>query len=152
MALSLSSPEFEDGASIPRRFGYEAANVNPPLELSGVPADAESLAIVVDDPDAKAVTGTIWDHWVVWNVPPDRTTIPADWDPATDGAEQGQNDYGERRYGGPNPPNETHEYRFQVFALDATLDLPADSSAEELRTAMNGHVLDEAELYGTYAP
>lgn len=152
MTLSISSPAFEDGGSIPRRFGYEQQNVNPPLEISGVPNDAKALAVVIDDPDAKAVTGQMWDHWVVWNVPPDQKAIPEDWNPSDEGAVEGRNDYGEEQYGGPNPPNETHEYRFQVYALDTELGIAERSHADQLRTAMHGHVLDEAELHSTYRP
>lgn len=152
MTLAIESAAFEDGGRIPREYGYEDRNVNPPLTISGVPEGTESLAIIVDDPDAKPVAGTVWDHWIVWNIPGDRTRIPEDWDPASTGAAVGETDYGEQRYGGPNPPNEPHEYRFQVYALDTSLSLSGPVSADDLRAAMEGHVLDEAELRGTYRP
>lgn len=152
MALSVSSPAFTDGGRIPDRFGYEEQNVNPQLDLSGVPEDAATLAVVVDDPDAQQVADIIWDHWVVWNIPPDQRVIPEGWDPSNADAVEGQNDYGEQAYGGPNPPKEVHEYRFQVYALDTEFGLPETAGADALRAAMKGHVLDEAEITGRYGP
>jgi Raf kinase inhibitor-like YbhB/YbcL family protein len=149
-SLEFSSPAFEDGASIPREYGYTADDVNPPLEIDDVPEEATSLALIVDDPDALDPAGKIWDHWVVWNIDPARGSIPADW-PA-EGAVEGQNDYGTRGYGGPNPPDGEHTYRFRLFALDASLDLDPGATKDDLETAMDGHVLAEATLRGTYAP
>jgi hypothetical protein len=150
MTLSLESEAFEHGGAIPERYGYTASNVNPPLSIAGVPVAAESLALVVDDPDAMEPAGKIWDHWVVWNVDPDRGTIPENWDAA--GAREGRNDYGESGYGGPNPPDREHTYRFRLFALDTVLDLDPGASAADLEAAMDGHVLREALLEGTFAP
>ena len=146
--MRLSSPAFDDGAPIPEEYGYEVENVTPPLTVADVPADAVSLALVVDDPDAREPTGKVWDHWVVWNIPPDRTDIPEGWDPAE--AAEGTNDFGAVGYGGPNPPDKAHRYRFKLFALDATLDLPASTDAATLGGAMDGHVLARTQLEGTY--
>jgi len=149
-ALTLASPAFEHGERIPERYGYEAENVNPPLEVEGVPAGAASLALIVDDPDAVEPAGEVWDHWVVWNVPPDTESIPEDWTP-TEG-DQGTNDFGEVGYDGPNPPDREHRYRFRLFALDVTLDLPTETDATDLADAMGGHVLARAKLVGTFPP
>ena len=146
--LTLTSSAFEDGEQIPTRYGYEADNVNPPLTISNVPDDAASLALIVDDPDAVEPAGTVWDHWVVWNIPVDQTSIPADWTPAT--ATEGTNDYGAVGYGGPNPPETAHEYRFRLFALDTTLDRPTETDADALETAMEGHIIVQTQLTGTY--
>jgi len=148
--MQLTSPAFEDGAPIPEVYGYTAANVNPPLRIEDVPAEAASLALVVDDPDAREPAGQVWDHWVVWNVDPATTEIPRAWD-ATDAVE-GQNDYGEPGYGGPNPPDREHTYRFRCYALSEELDLPAGATTDDLESAMDGVVLAKAELAGTYAP
>ena len=150
MALSISSPAFDHGDPIPRKYGYTEANVNPPLEISGVPDDARSLAIVVDDPDAVEPAGKVWDHWVVWNVDPEVGRIPEDWDAS--GATEGRNDYGENGYGGPNPPDREHTYRFACYALEDRLNLQAGATTAELDVAMNGLVVDEAVLEGTYEP
>lgn len=149
--FTLSSPAFEDGGVIPRRYGYRERNVNPPLVVDGVPVEAASLAIVVEDPDAAGPAGKVWDHWVVWNLPAETTTIPADWDASGD-ATEGANDYGETGYGGPNPPDGEHTYRFVAYALDTRLDLPVGATKSDLESAMEGHVLAEDTLEGTYAP
>jgi Raf kinase inhibitor-like YbhB/YbcL family protein len=148
--LTLSSPEFEDGEPIPEKYGYTEANVNPPLTIHDVPAAAESLALLVDDPDAKEPAGKVWDHWTVWNISPDRESIPEDW--SADEATEGQNDYGEQGYGGPNPPDREHTYRFRLYALDTTLGLSPAATKEDLVDAMTGHVVDKARIDGTYAP
>jgi Raf kinase inhibitor-like YbhB/YbcL family protein len=146
--LTLTSPTFDDGEQIPDRYGYTVDNVNPPLEVKGVPEGAESMALLVDDPDAVEPAGTVWDHWVVWNIPPTRTTVPEGWEPSD--AVEGTNDYGEVGYGGPNPPDREHRYRFKLFALETTFDLPAATDAEALGEAMDGHVLAQTQLDGTY--
>jgi Raf kinase inhibitor-like YbhB/YbcL family protein len=148
--MELSSPAFRDGDPIPEQYGYTEANVNPPLELSDVPEGAQALALVVDDPDAVEPAGKIWDHWVVWNVDPDIGEIPEGWD--VTGAVEGRNDYGENAYGGPNPPDRRHTYRFRAYALDSELSLATGATKAELEDAMDGHVLAEATLEGTYAP
>jgi len=149
-ALVVGSPAFDNGDAIPDRYGRDAADVNPPLELSGVPDAAASLAIVVTDPDAVDVTGEIFVHWLVWNVPTDTTTIPADWTPET--AIEGENDFGEVGYGGPAPPDEEHTYRFNCFALDGSLSVEAGSTVSDLGEAMQGRILARAQLDGSYAP
>jgi Raf kinase inhibitor-like YbhB/YbcL family protein len=150
MSLSIESPAFDDGAPIPEEHGYTESNTSPPLAFGGVPGETASLALVVDDPDAVEPAGKIWDHWVVWNIDPDIGRIPEDWSAAT--AKEGANDYGGRGYGGPNPPDREHTYRFTLYALDTTLDLPEDTDADALEEAIEGHVLDEAVLTGTFTP
>ncbi len=147
--LTLRSPAFDDGAAIPREYGYTDQNVNPPLTIVGVPDDAESLALIVDDPDARGPAGKIWDHWIVWDVDPDTTDIPANWSGSD--AREGQNDYGERGYGGPNPPDGEHTYRFTLYALDVTVG-EGPQTAADLRDAMEGHILARTRLTGTFAP
>lgn len=149
-SLHLTSPAFASGDPIPEQYGYGARNVNPPLSVDGVPDDAETLALVVDDPDAMEPAGKVWDHWVVWNIDPETTEIPEDWSPT--GATQGQNSYGEAGYGGPNPPDREHTYRFRLYALDTALALDAGMTKADLEQAMDGHVLDETVLEGTYTP
>lgn len=151
-ALRLTSSAFADGEAIPERFGYQQENVNPPLAIEGVPEGAASLALIVDDPDAVEPAGKVWDHWVVWNIPPDTTSIPAGWNPDAAGAVAGRTDYGERGYGGPNPPDREHTYRFRLFALDDRVSLGTDATSDDLRGAMEGRVIVEAELTGTYTP
>ncbi|MCU4719072.1 YbhB/YbcL family Raf kinase inhibitor-like protein [Halapricum hydrolyticum] len=148
--LTISSPAFRDGEPIPDEYGYTERNVNPPFRISGVPEETETLALVIDDPDAVEPAGKVWDHWVVWNVPPEREKIPEGWD--ADDAVEGRNDYGERGYGGPNPPDREHTYRIHLYAADTELELGRRTDADDLRDALEGHVIDEATLEGTYAP
>jgi hypothetical protein len=148
--LRLVSPAFEDGGPIPEEYGRDAEDVNPPLSIEGVPASASSLTLIVDDPDAVEPAGQVWLHWLVWNVPPSRTSIPEDWSPT--GAVEGTNDFGERGYGGPAPPGETHTYRFKLYALDATLDLPDSASERDVGEAMRGRLVARTQLEGTYGP
>lgn len=148
--LTLSSPSFEDGARIPHEYGYTAANTNPPLEIENVPVETASLVLIVDDPDAEQPTGKVWDHWIVWNIPPDTRAIPEGWSP--DEAVEGQNSFGEVGWGGPNPPDREHTYRFLLYALDATLDIPRGAHKDEVYDAASGHMVGKAELTGTYPP
>jgi len=146
--LELSSPEFDDRDRIPTAHGYTEANTNPPLEIRNVPSAAESLLLVVDDPDAREPAGTVWDHWLCWSIPPDTERIPAGSTP--EGAVEGQNDYGETGWGGPNPPDREHSYRFLLYALDTDLDLGPDATKDDLYDAASGHMVGKAELTGTY--
>lgn len=146
--LALASPAFDDGERIPEKYGYDAENVNPPLEIKNVPEATDSLVIVVDDPDAVEPAGKVWVHWIVWNIPPAVTTIPEGWRP--DEAVEGTNDFSEIGYGGPSPPDSEHRYRFKLFALDTKLELSSDADAERLETAMEGHVIERVQLDGTY--
>lgn len=148
--LSLKSPAFSDGGSIPDKFGYTAENVNPPLKIEGIPPEAESLVLIMDDPDAFKEPGKAWDHWIIWNIPPDTEKIP-------EGSElpeavEGKTDFGKAGYGGPNPPDDVHTYRFRLFALDDKLDLPESASKEEVEEKMENHILGKASLTGTYSP
>lgn len=148
--MRLSSPAFADREPIPDKYGYEKENVTPPLEIGDVPADAVSLALVLDDPDAQKPAGKIWDHWVVWNIDPDIATIDEGSTPS--GAREGRNDFDEIGYGGPRPPDREHTYHFRLYALDTDLDLDPGVSKANLRDALETHILDETELRGTYAP
>ena len=146
--LELSSPAFDDGQRIPEKYGYAAENVHPPLEIADVPDAADSLALVVDDPDAREPAGKVWDHWVVWNIPPETESLPAGSMPAA--ADEGENDFGETGWGGPNPPDREHTYRFLLYALDTTLNLPKDTTKDDLYDAASGHMVGKSELTGTY--
>ena len=150
--FELTSPAFGDGEAIPREYGFTERNVNPPLVVSGVPDGASSLALVVDDPDAVEPAGTVWLHWLVWNVPPGTTEVPEDWDPGSVGSVEGQNDFGETGYGGPNPPDREHTYEFRLYALDTTLDVRPGEGREAFEDAATGHLVASTGLSGTYAP
>ena len=151
MAFQITSESFEAEASIPVMYTCDGENISPPLAWSDAPAGAVSFALISDDPDAPAGT---WVHWVLFNIPGDARSlteaVPAD-DTLADGSLHGQNSWGTLGYGGPCPPSGTHRYFFKLYALDQLLELPANATKEELLAAMEGHVLGEAELMGTYA-
>jgi Raf kinase inhibitor-like YbhB/YbcL family protein len=150
MSLSLSSPAFTNGGKIPRQYTCEGADTSPPLAWNNVPSGAKSFALIVDDPDAPdpAKPQRVYVHWVVYNIPPDATSIgEASAPPA--GAATGTNDFGKKEWGGPCPPIGRHRYFFKLYALDTTLDLKSPKK-KDLEDAMRGHILAQAELMGTY--
>lgn len=145
--MKLSSAAFEDGGSIPPEHTCDGEDLSPPLSWTEVPEGTRSLALVVDDPDAPR---RVWTHWVVFDLPPDLGSLPADAaDSLPAGAKTGTNDWGKQSYGGPCPPSGRHRYFHKLYALDTTLDLDAPTKAE-LERAMQGHVLGHGELVGTY--
>ena len=148
--LTLHSSAFSDGEEIPKKYGYKNGNVSPPLKISNIPSDSKSLALIMDDPDAKAAVGKLWVHWVVWNIDPTATEISEGNLPQ--GSIEGSTDFGEKKYGGPAPPDKRHTYFFKLYALDTKLDLNQEANKTDLENSMKGHIIDEATLKGTYAP
>jgi Raf kinase inhibitor-like YbhB/YbcL family protein len=149
--LAITSTAFADGAPIPARCTCEGDDRAPPLAFSGVPSGARSLALVVDDPDAPdpAAPKTVWVHWVVHELPPDTAGLP-EGGALPAGARQGLNDWKRAGYGGPCPPIGRHRYFFKLYALDAPLDVPSGLDKNALLAAMEGKVLAQGELIGTY--
>ena len=143
--LKLYSSNFSDGGEIPRRFGYKNGNEKPTLFVSEKPEGTKYLALIMDDPDAMGAVGKVWVHWVVWNLPSGSHIN------VMTGIE-GMTDFGEVGYGGPAPPDKRHTYVFKLYALDTKLDLPDKSTKADVEKAMEGHILDQATLTGTYAP
>jgi len=148
--LTLSSPAFENGSEIPRKYGYKTENLSPPLKIEGVSEDAKSLALIVDDPDAMGAVGKIWVHWLIWNIPPKTSKIEEGTIP--ENSIEGKTDFEEIGYGGPAPPDKRHTYVFKLYALDSTLNLSKGATKKELESAMEEHVISEAKLEGTFAP
>ena len=151
MPLTLSSPAFGQQGEIPKVHTCDGADTPPPLEWRDVPDGARSLALIVDDPDApdpKAPTHT-YVHWVLYDIPPTTTSLgPEDRRPA--GAREGTNDWKRKGYGGPCPPIGRHRYFFKLYALDTMLGELSSPKKDALEQAMRGHVLEHAELVGTY--
>ena len=144
--LKLSSPVFTDNATIPETYTCDGKNVNPPLEIAGIPGKSKSLALTVDDPDAPA---GMWVHWLVWNINPHTHEIPEDTVPRE--AVLGKNDWHRNSYGGPCPPSGTHRYVFRLYALDTAIGLAGTATKQDLEEAMEGHILDQAQLVGVYS-
>jgi Raf kinase inhibitor-like YbhB/YbcL family protein len=149
--LALSSPVFGDGGAIPAQYTCDGQDVSPPLAWSGRPSGTESFALIVDDPDAPAGT---WVHWVIYDLPAETRQlpegVPAD-DRLADGGVQGRNSWPKMGYGGPCPPSGTHHYFFKLYALDIMLGADPGLGKAELLAALEGHVLAQAQLVGTYA-
>ena len=154
--LKLTSSAFSHGGEIPRECGYKNGNKVPPLTVSGIPEGTESLALIMDDPDAMEAVGKVWVHWVAWNIAPTNTELEN-----LDKAE-GMTDFGEVGYGGPAPPDKRHTYIFTLYALDSALgELGKTSTKADVEEAMAGngwdapasdHVIERTILKGTYAP
>ncbi len=153
--MELHSPAFPDNSSIPARYTADGDNVSPPLQWSGVPRGAKSLALIIDDPDAPdpAHPKTTWVHWVVVDLPAgvDHIDEEASAEDLPEGAREGRNDFKQLGYRGPAPPIGRHHYVHKLYALDCTLPELKQPTKAELERAMRGHVLAEARLVGTYA-
>lgn len=151
MALQLTSPAFADGARIPQKYTGDGEDVSPALQWSDPPAMAKSWALICDDPDAPRGT---WLHWVIFNLPAKLRQLDEAQSTAgtfADGTKQGTNDFGTIGYRGPAPPRgKTHRYFFKLYALDTILDLPPGATKGQWLSAMQGHVLGEAQLVGLY--
>lgn len=143
--MRITSIAFENNQPIPKKYTCDGTNVNPPLTFHNVPGEAKSLVLIVDDPDAPRGTFT---HWTVWNIDPAITVIAENSVP--DGAVQGITDFGQPGYGGPCPPSGTHRYFFKLYALDIDLVLDSSASVFTLARAMEGHIIEKAELVGLY--
>jgi Raf kinase inhibitor-like YbhB/YbcL family protein len=141
-SMKISSPEFTNNGFIPKKFTCQGEDINPTLIIEDIPKEAKSLALIVDDPDAPMGT---WIHWVVFDIPIvsriEENSIPG---------KQGINDFGKKDYGGPCPPSGIHRYFFKIYVLDKILNLSEGISKRELEKAMQGCILDKAELVGLY--
>lgn len=147
----LIQSDFANHQPIPVKYTCEGENLSPPLQFISIPSNAKSLVLLVDDPDAPHGT---FDHWVVWNIPPHVTSL-------SEGArglfnqgsqvQQGRNGFGKLIYQGPCPPKgHPHHYYFKLYALNTMLDLGEEATKRDVEKAMQGHILDQAQLVGTY--
>lgn len=143
--LKISSTAWQNDGEIPAKYTCSGKGRNPGLQITGTPAAAKSLVLIVDDPDAPA---GLFTHWMIWNMDPKMKEIGEGGVPA---GVVGRNDFGENSYGAPCPPSGSHRYYFRIFALDQQLGLAAGSSRPQLDAAMKGHVLAQAELIGRYS-
>ena len=139
--FSITSEDFKDGEEIPKKFGYKFENKQPHIEIHNVPENTMTIALIMDDPDAMAVVGKVWVHWLQFFDFPSKNLII-----------EGKTDFDEIGYGGPAPPNGRHTYIFKGYCLDIKLDLQQGYSKQELEDAMKGHILVETKLTGTFMP
>jgi len=151
MKLQLASTAFAEGQPIPRKHAFDDQDLSPALQWSGIPPAAKSLALICDDPDAPVGT---WVHWVIYDLPPATAGLAegvAKSPELANGAKQGVNDYKRTGYGGPAPPpGKPHRYFFKLYALDLKPELKPGLTKKDLLKAMEGHVLAEGQLMGTY--
>lgn len=143
--LNISSSAFKANASIPEKYTCEGSDISPPLLIENVPAEAKSLALIMDDPDAPMGT---WVHWVVWNIDPKTEEVAEGTVPR--GGVQGINSFKKHEYGGPCPPSGTHRYFFKIYALDTSLSLKPNAEKRAIEQAMMGHILQRSEIMGLY--
>ena len=150
--MDLSSTAFVQGGDIPRKYTCEGDDIAPALSWSDVPDRIQSLALIVDDPDAPdpAAPTMTWVHWVLFDIPPGATEIPEGSRPLPEGCRDGLNDWHRTGYGGPCPPVGRHRYFFKLYALDMQLAGLHRPTKAELERAIQGHVLAQAQLVGTY--
>lgn len=148
--ITVTSSAFKEGEAIPRQHTCDGINISPPLEWTATPG-AKTLAIICDDPDAPAGT---WTHWLVYNLPASTIglieNMPAQ-EKVAGGGMQGTNNFKKIGYGGPCPPSGTHRYFFKLYALDSELSLKPGATKDQLLKAIEGHVLAQGQLMGTYS-
>ena len=164
--MRLIARDFDDGGEIPRECGYKNGNEQPTLSIFAIPDEAKSLVLIMDDPDAMGAVGKVWVHWVVWDIIPEENDYasgarhdeiedlftPESQTRHPDPHCEGMTDFGEYGYGGPAPPDKRHTYVFKLYALDCKLRIDVESTKAELEKAMEGHIIEETQLTGTYAP
>jgi Raf kinase inhibitor-like YbhB/YbcL family protein len=153
ISLSVASTAFENDGYIPADYTGKGRDISPPLEITGIGPEGKTIVIIMDDPDAPR---GIFTHWLIWNIPVNYHSIPADV-PKSDtvsilgGACQGMNDFNKTGYKGPLPPSGTHKYRIKAYVLDTVLDLKPGSDLNGLLKAMNGHILQYGLLTGKFS-
>jgi Raf kinase inhibitor-like YbhB/YbcL family protein len=154
MSLRIFSPAFSDGGEMTSKYTCEGEDLSPPLEWSGVPEGTKSLVLIIDDPDAPdpKAPQRVWVHWVLYDIPAEVTGLPenANKNGLPDGAKAGLNDWKRADYGGPCPPIGRHRYFHKLYALDKTLDELKSPTKAAVEAAMEGHILAEAQMIGTY--
>ncbi len=147
MTFTLTSAVFVDGGAIPTLYTCDGEDISPPLAWQGAPTGTQSYALICDDPDAPV---GVWDHLILFNIPASASALPEGIGERTDGSMYGKNSWRRQDYGGPCPPSGVHHYFFKLYALDTTLVLKAGASKREVERGMQGHILAQTTLMGTY--
>lgn len=148
--MKLSSSAFKHNSKIPTVYTCDGENYNPPLDISDVPSSTKTLVLIMDDPDVPPFVrpDRMFDHWILFNIPPHTSQIEAKATPPP--GIQGCNTSGTHEYFGPCPPDRQHRYFFKLYALDVALTLAPGSTKKEVEKAMVGHILEECQLIGLY--
>lgn len=147
--MKIISSAFKEGGLIPTLYTCEGKNINPPLEFNGIPKEAQSLVLICEDPDVPKTLrpSGMYDHWVIFNIPPNTHHLPEN---ATPPGTLGKSTNGKNQYVGPCPPDREHRYFFKLFALDQKLELTEGATKKEVEETMKGHILAQCELMGRY--
>lgn len=153
MPLTITSPSFQMNGTIPSLFTCDGKNISPELNFSNIPEGTQSLALTMEDPDVpKTVRADgMWNHWIIWNIPPQATRLEEGKVPLLPSV-VGTNTSGKRAYVGPCPPDREHRYIFTLYALNTTLSLSESSTKENLLKALTPHIIEKATLVGRYNP
>lgn len=149
--MKIFSKAFKNGEKIPKKYTCDGQDISPPIKWEDIPENTKTLVLICEDPDAP---GKTWVHWVLFNIPPEIEELPEgveNKEKLENGAIHGVNDWGRLGYGGPCPPSGTHRYYFRLYALDTELKLEPGDKKEEVVEAMKDHIIDQAELMGTYS-
>jgi Raf kinase inhibitor-like YbhB/YbcL family protein len=147
LAMKISSPAFAPNTSIPTKFTCDGENISPQLNFADIPLNTQSLALIVDDPDAPRGTYT---HWVLYNLPPSTAGLKENAQTLPAGTLSGKNSGGDMHYAGPCPPTGSHRYFFKLYALDAMLPLESGFTSEKLILEIKKHVITQTEMIGLY--
>jgi hypothetical protein len=147
--MKLTSSAFFDGGIIPSLYTCEGKNINPPLTITGVPLTAKALVLIMDDPDVpmRLRADRNWDHWIIFNMPPDTRHIDENSRP---NGVYGKTTFGHTQYGGPCPPDREHRYFFKLYAIDCLLPLKTGATKKEIEAAMQGHIIASSHMIGRY--
>jgi Raf kinase inhibitor-like YbhB/YbcL family protein len=147
--MKLTSSAFEHNGNIPNKYSCNGDDINPPLEISGIPEGTQQLVLIMDDPDAVPIAGKVWDHWILFNMKP---TNSINENSVPEGARQGKNGAGQNKYQGPCPPaGNPHHYHFKLYAVETGAFLLEDGAIKaEVEAAIKDHILAESELIGLY--
>ncbi len=154
MGLTITSTAFQNNGEIPSQYTCQGQDLSPPLQWQGIPPETRSLVLIVDDPDAPdpRAPKMTWVHWVLYNLPPETVGLPEGISSVQlpSGTKEGLNDWKRSGYGGPCPPIGRHRYFHKLYALDVVLEEMVRPSKAKVEAAMQGHIIAQAELVGTY--
>ncbi len=145
--MKIISSVFQHNQSMNSKYTCDGPDINPPLEFQDIPKNTKSLVLIMDDPDAMKPAGKVWDHWIIFNIPPETKKISENKEPS---GIHGIGTSNNLNYHGPCPPDAEHRYFFKLYALDKKLDLVEGTTKPEIESAMKNNIIDQAELIGLY--
>ncbi len=145
--MKIISPAFKNNTLLASKYTCDGEDINPPLEFQDIPENTKSLVLIMDDPDAIKPAGKVWDHWLVFNIPPETKKIEENKEPE---GIHGLGTSDNLDYHGPCPPDGQHRYFFKLYALDIKLNLNEGITKKEIEIALKDNIIEQAELIGLY--